>query len=202
MKDGAIMKLAPNKLFQFIAPAAMLVTLSISIEAQGTQQQQNAGDVAQTQTQADQMLGPLNLTQDQIQRIRSINAELREERQAAGMRLRLAQRALTEAIQSSTPDETLISQRSKEVADAQANTIRLRSLTEVRILQVLTPEQRIKLKDLRQQALIRRNRNQQQFPGAVQRRQNALQRNQNPNGLTPRQQQRILRPQQQPRKNP
>ena len=204
MKDGAIMTLAPNKLFQFIAPAAMLVTLSISIEAQGTQQQQNAGDVAQTQTQtqADQMLGPLNLTQDQIQRIRSINAELREERQAAGMRLRLAQRALTEAIQSSTPDETLISQRSKEVADAQANTIRLRSLTEARILQVLTPEQRIKLKDLRQQALIRRNRNQQQFPGAVQRRQNALQRNQNPNGLTPRQQQRILRQQQQPRKNP
>jgi Spy/CpxP family protein refolding chaperone len=201
MKDGAIMKLAPNKLFQFIVPAVMLASLSISIHAQGTQPQQNAGDVAQTQTQADQMLGPLNLTQDQIQRIRSINADLREERQAAGMRLRLAQRALTEAIQSSTPDETLISQRSKEVADAQANTIRLRSLTEARILQVLTPEQRIKLRELRQQAMIRRNGN-QQMPRALQRRQNALQRNQNPNALTPRQQQRILREQQQPRKNP
>jgi Spy/CpxP family protein refolding chaperone len=197
MKDGAIMKLAPNKLFQFIIVAAMLVTLSISIQAQGTQQQQNAGDatVTQTQTQADQMLGPLNLTQDQIQKIRSINAELREERQAAGMRLRLAQRALTEAIQSPTPDETLISQRSKEVADAQANTIRLRSLTEARILQVLSPEQRMKLRELRQQAMIRRNGNQQN-PRALQRRQNALQRNQNPNALTPRQQQRLIRPQQ------
>jgi Spy/CpxP family protein refolding chaperone len=197
MKDGAIMKLAPNKLFRFIVLVALLFTLSISIAAQNTQQQQNAGDAGlPTQTtQADQMLGPLNLTQDQIQRIRSINAELREERQAAGMRLRLAQRALTEAIQSSTPDEMLISQRSKEVADAQANTIRLRSLTEARILQVLTPEQRIKLRELRQQAMLRRNGN-QQIPRALQRRPNALQRNQNPNVLTPRQQRRLIQQQQ------
>jgi len=196
MKDGAIMKLAPNKLFPFIVLVALLFTLSISIAAQNTQQQQNAGDTGLSQTtQADQMLGPLNLTQDQIQRIRSINAELREERQAAGMRLRLAQRALTEAIQSSTPDEMLISQRSKEVADAQANTIRLRSLTEARILQVLTPEQRIKLRELRQQAMLRRNGN-QQIPRALQRRPNALQRNQNPNVLTPRQQRRLIQQQQ------
>ena len=197
MKDGAIMKLAPNKLFRFIVLVALLFTLTISIAAQSTQQQQNAGDAGlPTQTtQADQMLGPLNLTQDQIQRIRSINAELREERQAAGMRLRLAQRALTEAIQSSTPDEMLISQRSKEVADAQANTIRLRSLTEARILQVLTPEQRIKLRELRQQAMLRRNGN-QQIPRALQRRPNALQRNQDPNVLTPRQQRRLIQQQQ------
>lgn len=195
MKDGAIMKLAPYKLFQFIVLVALLVTLSISIEAQNTQQQQNADTAGLTQTnQADQMLGPLNLTQDQIQRIRSINSELREERQVAGMRLRLAQRALTEAIQSPTPDETLISQRSKEVADAQANTIRLRSLTEARILQVLTPEQRIKLRELRQQAIMRRNAN-QQIPRALQRRPNAL-RNQNPNVLTPRQQRRLIQQQQ------
>lgn len=196
MKDGAIMKLASNKLFQFIVAAAVLGTLSISIQSQGTQPEQNAGDAGVTQTsQADQMLGPLNLTQDQIQKIRSINAELREERQAAGLRLRLAQRALTEAIQSPMPDETLISQRSKEVADAQANTIRLRSLTEARVLQVLTPEQRMKLRELRQQALIRRNAN-QQMPRALQRRPNALQRNQNPNALTPRQQRRLMQQQQ------
>ena len=196
MKDGAIMKLAPNKVFQLLAPVAMVVTFSFSSQAQNTQQQQNAGDVSQTQTQADQMLGPLNLTQDQIQKIRSINAELKEERQAANFRLRMAQRALREAIQSPTPDETLVAQRSQEVADAQANTIRLRSLTETRVLQVLTPEQRVKLRELQTQAaLIRRNRN-QQLPGALQRRQNALQRNQNPNALTPRQQRRLMQQQQ------
>jgi Spy/CpxP family protein refolding chaperone len=195
MKDGAIMKLAPHKLLKFLA-VVFLVVAATSIQAQPpAQQQQNAGETGLTQTnQADQMLGPLNLTQDQIHKIRSINAELREERQAAGMRLRLAQRALSEAIQSPTPDETLISQRSKEVADAQANTIRLRSLTEARVLQVLTPEQRIKLRELRQQAMMRRNGN-QQLPRALQRRPDAL-RNQNPNALTPRQQRRLMQQQQ------
>jgi Spy/CpxP family protein refolding chaperone len=196
MKDGAIMKLAPNKFFQFILAAAVLVSFGISIQAQNTQQQQSAADVTQTQTQADQMLGPLNLTEDQIQKIRSINADLREERQGANLRLRMAQRALREAIQSPTPDENVISQRSKEVADAQANTIRLRSLTETRILQVLSPEQRIRLRELQQEAMINRRRNQQQGVGALQRRPNALQRNQNPNALTPRQQRRLMQQQQ------
>jgi Spy/CpxP family protein refolding chaperone len=190
------MKLAPNKLFQFIVAAALLTTLSIAIQAQSTQQQQNSGAPPPTQAQADQMLGALNLTPDQIQKIRSINADLQEQRDEANLRLRLAQRSLREAIQSPMPDETLISQRSKEVADAQANTIRLRSLREARILQVLTPEQRITLRELRQQALMRRNGN-QQLPRALQRRPNALPRNQNPNALTPRQQRRLMQQQQQ-----
>lgn len=190
------MKLAPNKLFQFIVAAALLITLSVAIHAQSTQQQQNSGAPPQTQAQADQMLGALNLTPDQIQKIRSINADLQEQRDEANLRLRLAQRSLREAIQSPAPDETLISQRSKEVADAQSNTIRLRSLREARILQVLTPEQRITLRELRQQALMRRNGN-QQLPRALQRRPNALPRNQNPNALTPRQQRRLMQQQQQ-----
>src|SRR5215468_7003610 len=134
-KDGAIMKLAPNTLLRFISVGALLLIMSGSLKAQTTQQQQEPNDAVQAQNQADQMLGPLNLSSDQIQKIRSINAELKDERQTANMRLRMAQRALREAIQAPTPDETLISQRSKEVADAQANTIRLRSLTESRILQ-------------------------------------------------------------------
>src|SRR5215510_13235011 len=138
-------------------------------------------------------LRPLNLTPDQIQKIRAINFELKDERQAAGMKLRQAQRALAEAVESPTPNESLIEQRSREVAEAQANTIRLRSLAEARILQVLTPEQRVTLRELRQQALVRRNGKQQQFP----RRPNALQRNQNPNALTPRQQRRLMQQQQQ-----
>jgi Spy/CpxP family protein refolding chaperone len=165
-----------------------------SLKAQTTQQQES-GNTVQTQNQADQMLGPLNLSSDQIQKIRSINAELKDERQEANLRLRMAQRALREAIQSATPDENLISQRSKEVADAQANTIRLRSLTESRVLQVLTPEQRVKLRELRQQAMMRRN--QQPGAGGLQRRRDALQRNQNPNALTPRQQRRLMQQPQQ-----
>lgn len=150
----------------------------------GAQNQQNPTQPAQSQTQTSQTsqipdLGPLNLTPDQIQKIRSINAELKDQRQAANQRLRLAQRALTEAVESPTTNEALIEQRSREVADAQAATIRLRSLTEARVLQVLTPEQRIRLREMRQrnQALRRGN---QQLPGdRANRRQDGLQGNNN-----------------------
>lgn len=154
----------------------------------------------QEQTQPAQMnappdLGFLDLTQDQIQRIRAINAELKEQRQAAGLRMRQAQRSLAEAVESPTPDEALISQRSRELAEAQANTIRLRSLTEARILQVLTPDQRVKLRTMREQNLARRRALLQQSNGA--RRQQGLQRSPNTQSMTP-QQRRLLRRQQRP----
>src|SRR2546425_8317881 len=164
-----------------------LLTFGLALQARAQTPDQQPSNV-QTQTQtapANDMLGTLNLTPDQIQKIRGINAELREERQAANQRLRMAQRSLAEAIQSPTPDEALIAQRSKDVADAQANTIRLRSLTEARVLQVLTPEQRVKLRELRQRNQAMRRQNNQQMPGLFGRRQDRLQRNANGNPNAP-----------------
>lgn len=154
---------------------------------------------AQTQSQPpNQMdeLAPLNLTPEQIQKIRDINLELKEERQAANQRLRKAQRALSEAIESPNPDETLIAQRSREVADAQANTIRLRSLTEARILQVLTPEQRARVREIRQrnQQAVQAAR-QRQRDNALGQRQTGLPRNINNQALTPAQRRALRRPQ-------
>ena len=154
---------------------------------------------AQTQSQPPNQLdelAPLNLTPEQIQKIRDINLELKEERQAANQRLRKAQRALTEAIESPNPNETLIAERSREVADAQANTIRLRSLTEARILQVLTPEQRARVREIRlrnqqaQQAARERQRG-----NALGQRQPGLPRNINNQTLTPAQRRALRRPQ-------
>src|SRR5260370_34372644 len=153
----------------------------------------------QTQTQASQIpdFGPLNLTPDQIQRIRVINAELKDQRQAAVLRLRQAQRALTEAIESPTPNEALIDQRSHEVADAQAATIRIRSLTEARILQVLTPEQRVRLREMRQRNQAQRRGGNQQFPGnRANRRQDGVQGNNN--SLAPLRQRKLMRQQRNP----
>jgi hypothetical protein len=75
----------------------------------------------------------------------------------------------------------LIDQRSHELADAQATTIRLNSLAEARILQVMTPEQRLRLREMRQRnQALRREGNQQQLPGTgLRRRQQGLQRNAN-----------------------
>ena len=174
---------------------ALAALVYVPAQAQSGEQPQPSAPTQQN-NQVDQMLGPLNLTQDQVRRIRMINSELKDERQAANFRLRMAQRALSEVIQSPTPDETLIAQRSKEVADAQANTIRLRSVTEARVLQVLTPEQRMKLRELRaRNQNLRRNGN-QQLPRILGRQQNGLQRNNNNNTLTPRQQRKLMRQQQ------
>jgi len=178
-----------------------LVSLLLLIGA-GTitraQTAQNPLDPAQTQTQtqANQVpdFGPLNLTTDQVQRIRAINAELKDQRQAAIQHLRQAQRALTEAIESPTPNEALIDQRSHEVADAQAATIRLRSLTEARILQVLTSEQRVRLREMRQRNQALRRGGNQQFPrNGPNRRQDGVRGNNN--SLTPMQQRRLMRQQ-------
>lgn len=139
---------------------------------------------------------PLNLSPEQIQKIRAINAELKDQRQEANLRLRRTQRALAEAIESPTPNETLIDQRSREVAEAQATTIRLRSLTEARILQVMTPEQRVRLREMRQRNLAERRQNQQLPDNGLRPRRQGLQRNANTQpGLTPNQRKQIRRQQ-------
>ena len=187
------MRKAPLALLT-LAVTGVLLAANVSLRAQTPEPQPASMDpLAQQQQQVnnvEQMLGPLNLTSDQAQQIRKIYAELREERQAANFRMRTAQRALTEAIQAPAPDEALIAQRSKELADAQSNTIRLRSLTEARILQVLTQEQRVKLRQLRAQAMMQRRN--QQNPRILGRGRNALQQNQNRNAPTP-QQRRLMR---------
>jgi protein CpxP len=167
-------------------PVLLLLTIvGIQVRAQNPTSQ-NQVQPAQPQTQPAQApqladLEELNLSPDQIQKIRAINADLKDQRQAANMKLRQAQRALAVAVESSPPDETLIEQRSHELADAQSNAIRLRSLAEARLLQVLKPEQRIKLREMRQRnQALRREGNQQQPAGNLLRlRQQKLQRNAN-----------------------
>jgi len=190
---GVIMNRETKLQTSLILSPLILVLLIPGVGAQSAPPQ-NPAEPAQTQMQPNQTtqaadLAQLNLSPDQIQKIRAINAELKDQRQAANQKLRQAQRALAEAVESTTPNETLIEQRSHEVADAQANTIRLRSLAESRILQVMTPEQRIRLREMRQRnQALRREANQQQGSGNVlRRRQQGLQRNKNLPALRPNQ---------------
>lgn len=186
-----------------LALAVLFVLIDAGTLARAQNPQQNPLEPAQTQTQtqANQIpdLGPLNLTPDQIQKIRTINAEVKDQRQAAMQRLRQAQRALAEAIESSTPNEALIDQRSHEVADAQEATIRLRSLTEARILQVLTPEQRTRLREMRQRnQALRRGGNQQIPRNGANRRQDGAQGNTNTLGPLRPGQRKLMRQQRKP----
>jgi len=179
--------------------AFLILIISAQSRAQtGTQPQPSEPVQAQQQptqaTMAD-MIGQLGLTPEQIQKWRAINQDLREQQQSANLRLRQARRALADAIESPTPNEELVKQRAREVSDAQAATTQLQALREARILQTLTPEQRVKLREIRERNQAQRRANQQQQRNGLGGRQNGL-RNNNPNApLRPNQQRKILRQQ-------
>jgi len=142
-------------------------------------------------------LRPLNLTPDQVDKIKTIWADTKDQRQAVNLRQRQAQRSLAEAMESSTPDEALIEQRSRELADARAEAARFRSLTEAKILhEVLTPEQRVRLREMRQQAQANQRARNQQGPRNPLGRQNGLPRNTNaPQTVKPNQRRVMKQPQ-------
>jgi Spy/CpxP family protein refolding chaperone len=93
----------------------------------------------------------LRLTPDQRQSIRRIVAENRDERQATNQRVREANIALDQALDTDPPDENLIEQRINDLAAAQATQLRMRIHTEIKIRRILRPEQIATLRRLRLQ---------------------------------------------------
>ena len=101
---------------------------------------------------APDLLGRLRLSPDQIQRIRLIQRDTKDERAAIQQRLREANRALEESLDAENVDESVIDQRMQDVNAAQNAQLRLRIQTEIRIRRILNPEQRAMLKDIRVRA--------------------------------------------------
>jgi len=160
----------------------LLVGVFARVNAQTAEPQQSQTDPAQVKANQNNPapdLAQLNLTPEQIQKWRAINAELKDRQQVANLRLRLARRALAEAIESPISNEELIKQRAKEVSEAQAATNELAALRQARIHQMLTPEQRIKLKEIRQQNQANRSNNQQLPRNGLGRRPDGVPRNAN-----------------------
>lgn len=115
------------------------------------------------------LLTQLNLSSEQITQMQEIQSQSAPEARMISRRLNQARRALDEAIYADTPDESLIGQRAREVAEAQAALVALRARTELRVRLILTPAQLQTFRDLRLEA--RRN----------QRIQRQLNRGNNPN---------------------
>ena len=177
----------------------------ISVQAQTATQQPPTQDPTQMQTtQAPNLQAELGLTPDQIQKWRALNQELRPQEVAGNMKVREAKRALADAMEAPTPNEDLIKQRAKELADAQSTMTQLQALRQARVLQILSPEQRVKLRDIQKkireqnQALRRGNQQQQNVNGLNQRQQQRLKKQNDPL-LTPAER-RALRRQQRPLK--
>jgi Spy/CpxP family protein refolding chaperone len=94
------------------------------------------------------MLGRLNLTSDQQDRVKQILDSHRTEQQAIGKRSMTAHDALESAITSGTFDEGLIRSRAADVAAVEADETVLRGRIYGEVLQILTSDQQAKLKTM------------------------------------------------------
>ena len=142
-----------------VTPLALFLLLLILSPLPALAQSDSAGASNQIEqaantpgVQGGDPLRRLNLTPDQIERIRAINEQNRAQWRAARQQLNQAQRALEEAIYSDTADEAVIEESARAVATAQGEVVRLRALTELNIRRVLTPDQLSTLRNLRRQA--------------------------------------------------
>ena len=143
---------------QLLALLAALVFLPTAPAIYGQTAPQQPG-TSEVQQGSGDPIRQLNLTPEQREQIRSIREQNKTERAAITERVREANRALETELDSDNPDEAVVEQRVRDVAAAQAAALRMRILTEVRIRRVLTPEQRIILRSLQQQAKeVRRER--------------------------------------------
>ncbi len=93
----------------------------------------------------------LHLTPEQRQQIRQLTEETRLERQTTNRRLREANAALDQALETDPIDENLIEQRLTELAAAHTAQTRMRVNMELRVRRLLYPEQLATLRRLRLQ---------------------------------------------------
>ena len=142
---------------------ALVLLLIISAGVEARAQSSSGGEEAQQQSDPAQAPGArderpndplraLNLTPDQLQQIRAIRVQNRDEWRAVRQRQADALRALDEAIYSDNVDEALLEERARELGAAQAAVARMRALTELKIRRVLTPEQLNTLRAMRREA--------------------------------------------------
>ncbi len=141
------------------ALAALVLFIAAPAIGQTAQQQQAASPALQQGSLDGDPIRQLNLTAEQREQIRTIRQQNQKERAAINERVRETNQALEVVLESDSPEEAVVEQRMREASSAQAEAMRMRILTEVRIRRVLTLEQRSLLRSLRRQAnQIRRER--------------------------------------------
>lgn len=144
---------------------ALLVVVVVPVVAQ-QQREVETGDARQVESErerrqpeggrrGDGLMERLNLSPEQRAQIRTIRQQTHAEGRLITQRVRQSRRALDEAIYSDDADESVIEARARDLAAAQADGVRLRALTELRIRRLLTPEQLGTLREIRRQATDR-----------------------------------------------
>jgi Spy/CpxP family protein refolding chaperone len=136
----------------------LLILLTISaVSAQETPSPETPNPNAAQTVRPFKIFEELGLTREQIQQIRRINQDRKPVMQDAQAKWREASRALDAAIYSDTASDEEVKARTKDAQLAQAELIKERALTEYQIRKILTPDQLIKFRQLREQLMQRMN---------------------------------------------
>jgi Spy/CpxP family protein refolding chaperone len=147
------MKKFNTLVFALISSLALILFAGVPAKAQLPDDSQQPKQMQlQRQARRLNLLQYLNLTPEQIQQIRAINQETRLNVREANQRLRQARRALDMAVYAETPNQAEVEQRTREFTEAQAQAVKLRVNVEFRIRQILTSEQLVRFRELRQRA--------------------------------------------------
>ncbi len=141
--------------FSILILTAFLTLLFIS----AVKAQDATPDADAPQTNRPSLLEELNLSPDQIRQIRQINRENQPQMREAQRRLREARNDLDQAIYGDNANETEVQTRLKTLHQAQAEVVRLRSASEFAVRKVLTPEQLVKFREVRQRFMEQKAKN-------------------------------------------
>ncbi len=125
------------------------VTAVLGVIAQGGGPPPNGGNEFGSGQNRPNLLQELGLNRNQVQQIKRINSERGPQTQIARKRLDDANLALDEAIYGDTYNESEIQARLKEAQSAQSELNRIRTFTETAIRNMLTPEQLVRFRKLR-----------------------------------------------------
>jgi Spy/CpxP family protein refolding chaperone len=134
----------------------MLLTLA-NVRAQEQVPPENQNPNPNQTVRPFKIFEELGLTREQIQQIRRINQTRKPIVQEAQRNWREANRNLDLAIYADTVNDEEVKTLLKTAQFAQSNLLKERSLTEFLIRKVLTPDQLIKFRQLREQLMQRMN---------------------------------------------
>lgn len=96
------------------------------------------------------VLRQLGLSPEQVQQIRRATVARKPQMDAAQTRLREANRSLDEAIYADVVDEVVFRERLKEAQLAQAEVAKIRFMSELAVRRILTPDQLVRFRELRE----------------------------------------------------
>jgi Spy/CpxP family protein refolding chaperone len=137
--------LSPKLIFLFVLAMGTVGTLIAQPPPQETGRQEFTD-----QQGRPNLLQALGLSQDQVRQIRIMNRDRKPRMDAAQQKLREANRALDLAIYADEMNEDDIAAKLKEFQIAQADVARIRFNSELSLRKILTPDQLVRFRGLRE----------------------------------------------------